>query len=56
MKGGKDMKLKWTEAEYKYFNKPIMKAERVNEWSWWVMLAAVIIMETIVVLKVLGKI
>ena len=52
----KHIPLKWTDEELKYFNKPIMKAEQTNEWSWWVMLGALIVMEVMVVLKVLGKI
>ena len=52
----KHIPLKWTDEELKYFNKPIMKAEQTNEWAWWGMLVALIVMETMVVLKVLGKI
>jgi len=59
IKGGEKLKhipLKWTDEELKYFNKPIMKAEQTNDWAWWVMLGALIVMEAMVVLKVLGKI
>ena len=47
---------KYSEAELKYFNRPTMKAEQTNEWAWWVMLGALIVMEAMVILKVLGKI
>ena len=46
----------WDKKELEYFNRPIMKAEQTNEWAWWGMLVALIVMEAMVVLKVLGKI
>ena len=55
MKGMKKMKYKynqWNKKELKYFNRPIMKAEQTNEWSWWILLVALIVMEAMVVLKV----
>jgi len=48
------MKMKWTDADYAYFNKPIKKAEQTNEWSWWVLFGAVVIMEVIVIGKIVG--
>jgi hypothetical protein len=52
----KHIPLKWTDEEIRYFRKPIMKAEQTNEWAWWILLGALIVMEAMVVLKVLGKI
>jgi len=52
----KHIPLKWTDEELRYFNRPTMKVEQTSEWAWWVMLGALIIMEAMVVLKVLGKI
>jgi len=39
------MKLKW--------NGQVKKAEEVNDWSWWALFGAVVIMEAIVILKIL---
>ena len=50
------MKLKWSNQKIKGFSSPVKKAEEVNEWSWWALLGAVIIMEVIFILKILGKI
>jgi len=52
----KHIPLKWTDEELKYFNRQIMKAERTNDLAWWGILVALIVMEAMVVLKVLGKI
>jgi len=46
----------WDKKELEYFNRPIMKAEQTSEWSWWILLGALIVMEVMVILKVLGKI
>lgn len=35
------MKLKWTDAESKYFNKKIPAAERNEDWIVWVILIVV---------------
>ena len=59
MKGMKKMEYKynqWNKKELDYFNRPIMKAERTNDLAWWGILVALIVMEAMVVLKVLGKI
>ena len=46
------MKLKLTESQSKYINKPIKTAEKQNEWSWWGIFIAMIVMEVIVILKI----
>jgi len=33
-----------------------MKAEQTNNWAWWILFGAVVVMGAMVVLKVLGKI
>ena len=48
------MRLRWTDEEIKYFNKPIPTAEKQNEWSWWGIFIAVVIMEIIVIGKIIG--
>ncbi len=48
------MKLRWGKTESKYFSKPIKKAEKQNEWSWWGIFIAVVIMEVIVIGKIVG--
>ena len=48
------MKLKWGKEKIKYFSKPIQKADRTNEWSWWGIFIAMIIMEVIVIGKIVG--
>ena len=50
------MRLKWGEEEVKGFSSPVKKAEEVNEWFWWALFGALIVMEVIFYLKVLGKI
>jgi len=50
------MRLRWGEEEIKGFSNPVKKAEVVNDWSWWALFGAVIIMEVLVVLKILEKI
>ncbi len=35
------MRLKWTDAESKYFNKKIPAAERTDDWIVWVILIIV---------------
>ena len=48
------MKLSWGETKTRYFAKPIKKAEKQNEWSWWFLFGAVVIMEVVVILKITG--
>ena len=50
------MRLKWGEQKIKGFSSPVKKAESINDWSWWVLFGAVIIMEVLVILKMAGKI
>ena len=50
------MKFRVGYEKIKGFSDPVKKAERINDWSWWAIFAAVIIMEVIVVLKMSGKI
>ena len=50
------MKLRWGEEKIKGFSSPVKKAEEVNEWAWWSIFGAVVIMEVFVILKILGKI
>lgn len=50
------MNLKWGEEKIKGFSSPVKKAEEVNNWTWWAIFVAVIIMEVMVILKILGKI
>ena len=42
------MKLKW-DGQFK-------KAEGTNDWAWWALFGAMILMVVLVILKVLGKI
>lgn len=50
------MRLRWGYEEIKGFSNPVKKAEAINEWSWWALFGAVIVMEILVILKMLGKI
>ena len=50
------MSLRWGYEKIKVFSSPVKKAEEVNEWAWWVLFGALVIMEVIFILKVLGKI
>ena len=50
------MSLRWGNEKIKGFSSPVKKAEEINDWSWWALFVAVIIMEVIFVLKTLGKI
>jgi len=34
----------------------VKKAEKVNEWSWWALFVAVVVMEILFALKIFGKI
>jgi len=49
------MSLRWGEEKIKGFSSPVKKAEEVNDWAWWLLFLAVVIMEILVILKVLGK-
>lgn len=49
------MRLKWTDKELKYFRKGINKqTEDTNEYSWWILFGAVIVMEVIIIAKIIG--
>jgi len=50
------MRLKWGNEKIRGFSNPVKKAEEVNEWSWWVLFGALVVMEVMFVLKILGKI
>ena len=50
------MRLKWGEEKIKGFSSPVKKAEEINDWAWWALFVAVIIMEVLFILKILGKI
>ncbi|MBA7582369.1 hypothetical protein ES708_24297 [subsurface metagenome] len=50
------MRLKWGEEKIKGFSKPVRKAEEVNDWAWWALFGAVVIMVVLFILKMLGKI
>ena len=50
------MKLKWGNEKIKGFSRPVKKAEVINDWAWWALFGVVVIMESIAILKMLGKI
>ncbi len=50
------MKLRWGEEKIKGFSSPVKKAEEVNDWAWWGLFGAVIVMGVLFILKILGKI
>ena len=50
------MKFRWGYEKIKGFSSPAKKAEEVNDWAWWALFAAVIVMGIIVILKMSGKI
>ena len=50
------MRLRWGNESIKGFSKPVKKVEEINDWAWWGLFGAVVIMEILVILKVLGKI
>jgi hypothetical protein len=50
------MRLKWGEEKIKGFSSPVKKAEEVNDWAWWGLFGAVVIMVALFILKMLGKI
>ena len=49
------MKLRWGKERIKGFSSLVKKAERTNDWAWWVLFVVVVIMEVMVILKILGK-
>ena len=50
------MRLRWGEEKIKGFSSPVKKAEETNDWAWWAIFGAVVIMEIIFILRILGKI
>ena len=50
------MKLRWGEEKIKGFSNPVKKVEEINDWAWWALFGALVIMEVLVILKILGKI
>lgn len=50
------MSLRWGNEKIKGFSSPVKKAEEVNEWAWWALFGAVVVMEVIAILKMAGKI
>ena len=50
------MSLKWGNEKIKGFSSPVKKAEWINDWSWWALFGAVVVMEVLTILKMAGKI
>jgi len=50
------MKVRWGNEKIKGFSRPVKKAEAINDWAWWALFGAVILMEVMVILKMSGKI
>lgn len=50
------MSLRWGYEKIRGFSKPVKKAKEINDWAWWSLFVAIVIMEVIVILKILGKI
>ena len=51
------MRLQWTDKELKYFRKGIKEVKQTNdanEWSWWILFGAVVFMEVVVIIKIIG--
>ena len=49
------MKFRWGEEKIKGSISPAKKAEAINDWAWWALFGAVMVMEVLVILKMLGK-
>ena len=50
------MKFKWGKEKIKGFSSPVKTVEVTNDWAWWALFVAVIIMEVLAILKMSGKI
>jgi len=50
------MSLRWGNEKIKGFSSPVKKAEEINDWAWWALFVAVVIMGILFILKILGKI
>ena len=48
------MKLKWTDKEIEYFRKSTKQTDDTDQWSWWILFGAVVVMEVIVAAKIMG--
>lgn len=51
------MKQRWTDDELKYFRKGIKEVkqtEETNEYGWWLLFGALIVMEVIVIVNIVG--
>ena len=48
------VKHNWNDEEIKYLRKGIKQTEQVNEWSWWLMFGAIVIMEIILIGKIIS--
>ncbi len=46
------MKFKWGKEDLKYFSKPVEKVERDNDWAWWCLFGALVVMIAIFIIKV----
>ena len=47
-------KLHWTDKEIDYFKRSAKQTEETNEWAWWGLFGAVVIMEVIVIANIIG--
>jgi len=50
------MKLRWGDEKIEGLSNPVKKAEEVNDWAWWGLFVAAVIMVVLFILKMLGKI
>ena len=50
------MSLRWGKERIKGFSSPVKKAEVNNDWAWWGLFGAVVVMEVLFILKIMGKI
>jgi len=50
------MRLKWVNEKIKGFSSPVKKVEETNEWGWWALFLAVVVMGVLFILKISGKI
>jgi len=50
------MKRAWTDNEMKYLRKGIKEkeTENANEWSWWLLFGAIVVMEVIVIGRIVS--
>lgn len=49
------IRFKKGEERIKGFSNPVKKAERTNDWAWWGLFGAAIIIEVVAILKILEK-